>query len=756
MSTSEYPNRDILRKANDIYLDVMRSFIIHNLKQVTGEKVEHLVEDALYDNQVDKFHQMMNDHNDVGSAIDFNFIPQIIKKHWDVFANIFDRDLVAQNMLWIIRKGRNSCEHRGNKDLDIELTRAHLYLIENILEEVNRPEKQSQIQTIRNEFLSDNAAKQISSITKIMEDVESEKEKYKKKLENAEKRFSELESLSKTQQKELEISLKKNTEIEKEKKSIEERLTIVSKDLKVAEKAWGESEEKLNSKTKQYEKLVAQEKKNNKQFKSLKKQVNNIKSQRDNAQKTLSSVENELETIKNEKKDTENCLATMQNLLTSVTFNNQFFPPLNIDSNVRIIDRRNTDKKSYIPNLLKLNIPSIFYVNSEEKINQFYSIVGHEKSNLLEKHTDQTSVKDERVLIEKLKEGELLAIVSNSTFSSDAPLHSVEHVVLCHNVLDEELFIKRCKSAFTSNQNTYIHLIYEQNQTDNELPEPYPDRESLVNLYKTLNELVGINANFVKPEKYYSESGSVKPEYETGFAIFEELNLLERTEDGIKLLHTDRKRGLEESEIYREGIQRNTETTEFLEFQRKQPIEKIWEKIAVNDEHESITPPSAIVWSEKTLSAIATLRMRVRKDYSREKENSRNHPLISPHEHVDHLSNVMQKLKLSVLKENGNYTNEYHIAIQFVEVYGIRALQHCIVQLIMDKNDPDYEFSYLEKKMLRAFQMFIQDFNSQSEESDQVTKNNALNTIENTQESEITETKNTTKRSRPMVAVGTV
>ena len=37
MNSNDYPNRDALRKANDIYLDVMRSFIVHNLKQITGK-----------------------------------------------------------------------------------------------------------------------------------------------------------------------------------------------------------------------------------------------------------------------------------------------------------------------------------------------------------------------------------------------------------------------------------------------------------------------------------------------------------------------------------------------------------------------------------------------------------------------------------------------------------------------------------------------------------------------------------------------
>jgi hypothetical protein len=41
----------------------MRSFIIYHLRQVKGERVEDLIEDALHDNQVEKFIQMLEEHS---------------------------------------------------------------------------------------------------------------------------------------------------------------------------------------------------------------------------------------------------------------------------------------------------------------------------------------------------------------------------------------------------------------------------------------------------------------------------------------------------------------------------------------------------------------------------------------------------------------------------------------------------------------------------------------------------------------------
>ena len=114
----QYPNRDALRDANDIYLDTMRPFIIHHLKRVQGKKVENLIEDALDPGQADKFWEKLDEDDDIESAIDFSYFPQIIQRQWkDAFGQRFNWDLNFQSMLWLIRKGRNSCEHLAVKKI---------------------------------------------------------------------------------------------------------------------------------------------------------------------------------------------------------------------------------------------------------------------------------------------------------------------------------------------------------------------------------------------------------------------------------------------------------------------------------------------------------------------------------------------------------------------------------------------------------------------------------------------------------------
>ena len=114
----------------------MRPFIIHHLKQVPGETVEGLIAKALADEQVDKFWSKL-DQDDIESAIDFNYFLRIIKENWLIkrnrrnygFAQRLNGDMTIQSRLWLIREGRNSCEHRGKKDLDSEFVRMNLFHI---------------------------------------------------------------------------------------------------------------------------------------------------------------------------------------------------------------------------------------------------------------------------------------------------------------------------------------------------------------------------------------------------------------------------------------------------------------------------------------------------------------------------------------------------------------------------------------------------------------------------------------------------
>ena len=442
MNQSEYPNRDALRQANDIYLDAMRAFIIHHLKQIRGEKVENLIEDVLYDNQVNQFRQMLDKHKDIGLAIDFTYIPHIIKEYWkDDFADKFEDNLVAQNMLWLIRNGRNECEHRGH-DLDPEFTRTHLFIIAELLGKINRSDKQKEVLVIRDQFLTDNAAKQISEMTEQLETEKTDKKKYKRDFEKIQRQLEDLENQHETDKQDLEKLELQLKEADTQKKTIEENLTNIEDDLKTAEDnlkaaedAWIESDKNLKSKMVEIQNIENEKKRIEGQYELLKKQFEGVQKENQKYKENLASIENQLSDAKTEKRNTEERLSTLVNPV---------FPPLDNDLNVYILDRRETDRKKYIISLLETKRPSIIYVDSEEKIEVFFEYIAGEKADAIGRHSEYSSDTAEKELLEKLENGDLIALVSNATFTTIPDQHVIEHFVFCHPILDFDEFCQQC------------------------------------------------------------------------------------------------------------------------------------------------------------------------------------------------------------------------------------------------------------------------------------------------------------------------
>ena len=770
MNTNDYPNRDALRKANDIYLDVMRSFIFRCLDLIPGETAESII----------KTHIGHDSDYPIKDAIDFDDIPFLFRTYWnnsfELHFNRVDPYYEARSAVQLIVEGRNRSSHPP-WDLDLEFTRTHLFIIAELLGKVNRLDKQDEVEAIRDELLFDDAAKQISALSEKYDAEKAEKKKYKNELTETKQRLVEL----KNEQTSYKERIEALTDVEKEKKDVEERLATISKEHKEVEEAWSECDECLTTTRNQ----LKEEKNANNSLKecleSIEKQFKEVEKEKKNHKDSLASIKKQLAAAKSEKMDTERRLASMRNLLTTVAIDNQIFPPLSTDSAVRILDRRNTDKKNYLLNLLELKLPSIIYVQSEEKINLFLTHVAPEKAGVIGTHNKHTSDAEEKVLLEKLENGDLIAIVSNAIFSTLPQLHCVEHFVFCHHVLGVEGFFKRCHPAFTSSQNTYLHLIYDHKQDFQEfedLVQKYPDRHTLEKLYTELKDHIEVSENFVKPEKYYNEVGMVKQEFETSFAIFAELRLLERNEEGIKLLHPSGKK-LEESKIYCIGEKLKKEIEHFDNSQLTQSIEQIWDNILVNvnvdinkftheqdnnifevkDNSQATTgyvtdnsnPSNAYMWPQRTISSFNILRkyaaINISESNTLLREENKNYysdrpELGSPHN---------EKFEIDISIPEQDYKNKYNLAIQFAEDHGISALKQGIAELIQDRDNPEYNFTEDETKMLQAFQDALKDFQKQSGESDQAGSNDEKEIIEKTIDSENTEKVDTAKRSRAKV-----
>ena len=576
-----------MRQANDIYLDAMRPFIIHHLKKVPGETVKNLIAKTLTDEQKDKFWAILDKEDNIEAAIDFNYFPLIVRDNWIIeennrqygFGHWFDWDMTVQNMLWLIKEARNACEHRGTKDLDFEFVRINLFLIADVLGKINRPNQQHEVETIRNKL--DDIKERLAEAEKRLEKMEAENAEYKQSLSETKKRLTDAES--------------KNSKYEKDTAELS---TQVDK-----------KENRIKKLLKQQKEAKAQNEKSKKDVAGVKKRLEkseaaqaDYKERFTTRSKELKDMENKLTSTQVEKNALKKHLTATRNLLTTVAIDDQtIFPPLGTNAAVRILDRRNTEKKSYLLNLLEQKQPTIVYVQNEEKIDELLNSVVPEKTDVIKRHDRRTSEAEETEILGKLENGELIATVSTTTFSTLTPSHPVEHFIFCHLVPGLDEFFKRCEPAFTSAKNAYLHLIY-NNEKDIEglercLTQQYPDKEALRGTYRELKSLAKANGGFVKLEEVYKALDMVELGIETGLAIFEELGFLEQDGEGnITPALSPMPRELDESEIYRRGENLKEKTADFRTFQLEHSIEQIWEKMleALNVDSKQILRGSSI------------------------------------------------------------------------------------------------------------------------------------------------------------------
>ena len=709
MSTAKYPNRDALREAHDVYLDAMYLFVSKCLDKIQDTTAEKLLRDAL----------RSESHTDIKEKIEISDIAYLVRKYWgSAFEREFksvDRYYDARSAVGLIVEGRNRASHPP-WDLDPEFTRIHLSLIADILGKIRKPDEQREVEIIRDELFAHDTA-------------ESEKHKYEK-------------SKATLSQQIIDNALK---------------IEDISEQLKRAKADSDKYRTDLAKAKRHLEKSEAAQTSYKEQFETRSKELKDTKTKWKESEEHLTDVSNQLAAVQAKRRASEECLAASRNLLTTVAIDDQsVFPPLGIDSSVRMLDRRETDKQNYLLKLLEQRQSTIIYVQSEGKINQLLRLVGPENTDVIEKHNVQTSDAEETRILKKLEEGGLIAIVSNATFPTLNQAHCIEHFVFCHLVPDLELFFEQCRPALMSAKNTYLHLIYDGEQDIEWLAREYPDDAALRKLYRKLTELKRTNGDFVKPEDLYSELDMTKLGVETGLAIFEELCLLERQKKGMKLLPHS-KTELNKSEIHCRGIKLKQGIAEFHAFQHEQPIEKIWEEIlkkidvdkgqilhkdniykidsnrseveddarsVIDVERDRITPTTLDVWPQRGMVAFKTLRQRASNNFISVDTTLSTVNESSSGDLNDLQSPVLDDDTLAspALDDGGDYLCKYNLAMEFVQEHGVSAFEQGIAQLVEDREDPDYNFTIDERIMLDVFQDALQDFQTKSEQSREVAK----------------------------------
>ena len=136
MNASKRPNQDALYQALNIYRDVMRPFILKNLKTV-----QNLSPKDRFENEAE---------------IDVGDFPYLFREYWhDVFKHHFDPDREVRSAIGIITEARNRVSHPGAEDLSSgEEVLARLYEIADVLGQIDAPKQKQEVEAIRDTLLA--------------------------------------------------------------------------------------------------------------------------------------------------------------------------------------------------------------------------------------------------------------------------------------------------------------------------------------------------------------------------------------------------------------------------------------------------------------------------------------------------------------------------------------------------------------------------------------------------------------------------
>ena len=262
------------------------------------------------------------------------------------------------------------------------------------------------------------------------------------------------------------------------------------------------------------------------------------------------------------------------------------FPRLDDESSVKIADRRNTKKRDYLLKLLQREESCIIYVQDKEMLDFLLTRLLPESIEGIARHDETTSAEVEATLLQQLEHGELRTIASSSSLSSHEAFPFIKHVVFCHLTPSPDLFFKRCAPAFATKETSCLHLIYgdaDGTEIQNWVAKKYPEKNELQQLYGGIRKTIQSNGAKGYPETAMLNGALGAPAtVETGLTIFEELKFIERyAESGHRLvkLRPAQKSDLSRSPTYVRGQWIKQTSPSFIEFQLKENIESMWERV---------------------------------------------------------------------------------------------------------------------------------------------------------------------------------
>ncbi len=200
-----YPNQEGLNRALNIYRTYMRSFIVFHLKKIQGQNVEDVVIDSVGDKRAEEIcNKLIVSDLDIKSIIDIDDFPLLVRANWKFTFKIpLNDNRNFQNQLWLIKTCRDqSWAHPPEGDAEPEGTRAHLFLIADVLDKINT-DARDEIKKIRNQLFADEveehpAEAENADLKKRLEVISDKLEAEKEKNAKSEKYFQDVQDQLKT------------------------------------------------------------------------------------------------------------------------------------------------------------------------------------------------------------------------------------------------------------------------------------------------------------------------------------------------------------------------------------------------------------------------------------------------------------------------------------------------------------------------------------------------------------------------------
>ena len=152
-AVTQRPNQEVLIRGLNLYLDVMRPFILDTLEQAYGPNLEEHIKASLNPETASNFERdLARNRGLLVETLDVNHFRQIVEHYWDgCYSNKFGHDRTVFGTLSWIASARNQAAHPGTQDIDPDQVTAAFNNIAKVLNMVGAIEVAATLEAMKSQ-----------------------------------------------------------------------------------------------------------------------------------------------------------------------------------------------------------------------------------------------------------------------------------------------------------------------------------------------------------------------------------------------------------------------------------------------------------------------------------------------------------------------------------------------------------------------------------------------------------------------------